>query len=139
MSFELTLTIPEGSGDGGILRDTLPAGLEYVSSTLVRFGDDPNVLNNLIDQVGPLPVGSHAGGVTTFDFGDLTNAFDGVQNDEDEIVIQVVARLTAATAVDATDTLTNTAELEFVDGQPVTQPVTDTADIDVEQRRWPSL
>ncbi|MEL6595697.1 MAG: isopeptide-forming domain-containing fimbrial protein [Pseudomonadota bacterium] len=131
VTYELTLTIPEGSVDGVILRDTLPAGLEYVSSTLVRFGDDPNVLNNLIDEVGPLPVGSHAGGVTTFDFGDLTNTFDGVQNDEDQIVIQVVARLTAAMAVDTTDTLTNTAELEFIDGQNVTQTVTDTADIDV--------
>ncbi|MEL7212135.1 MAG: isopeptide-forming domain-containing fimbrial protein [Pseudomonadota bacterium] len=130
ITYELVATIPEGTVDGVILRDTLPAGMEYVSSTVVRFGDDPNVLNNL-SAAGPIPtMGTHAGGVTTFTFGDLTNLFDGVQNAEDEIVVRVTARVVEA-GVDTSQTLTNTGSLEFVDGQGVAQTVTDTAEIEV--------
>ncbi|WP_299288803.1 isopeptide-forming domain-containing fimbrial protein [uncultured Tateyamaria sp.] len=131
VTYELVIAIPEGTVDGVIVRDTLPTGLEFVSSTLVRFGDDPDVLSNLIDEVGPLPIGTHAGGVTTFDFGDLTNTFDGIQNEEDEIVVRVTARVVDLAGIDTTDTLTNTASLEFVDGQGTTQTVQDTATAEV--------
>ncbi|MBM7069429.1 isopeptide-forming domain-containing fimbrial protein [Actibacterium sp. 188UL27-1] len=130
VTYEIVATIPEGTVDGVILRDTLPEGMEFVSANLVRFGDTGG---NLVDEVGPLPTGTHnaATRVTTFDFGDLTNTFDGVQNSEDEIVVRVTARLTADAGVDTSDTLTNTGAIQFDDGQGNTQIATDTADVEV--------
>lgn len=134
ITYEITVGIPEGNVDDVVLTDTLPAGLEYVSSTIVRIGD----VNNRITgpDIGPGLVepgdsGVNAGQVTTFDFGDMSNAFDGVTDADDEIVVRITARLTADAGVDTSDVLTNTSALSFTDGQSNPQSVTDTADIDV--------
>jgi fimbrial isopeptide formation D2 family protein/uncharacterized repeat protein (TIGR01451 family) len=134
VTYEITVVIPEGETDNVILTDTLPAGLEYVTSEIVRIGAAGDRITG--PDIGPGLVeagdeGVNAGLTTTFDFGDLSNAFDGAIDVDDEIVVRITARLTAAAGVDTSDVLTNSSALTFDDGQGNTQSVVDTADIDV--------
>lgn len=134
VTYEIVVDIPEGDIASVVLSDTLPAGLEYVTSEIVRIGDTGNRITG--PGIGPGLVeagdeGVNAGQTTTFTFGDLSNAFDGIANSEDEIVVRITARLTADAGVDTSDVLTNTSTLSFVDGQGAPQSVNDTADIDV--------
>lgn len=133
VTYEIVVVVPEGVTDQVILTDTLPAGLEYVTSEIIRIGD----VNNRITGAGIGPgvlvgagdEGANAGQVTTFTFGDLDNAFDGLIDADDEIVVRITARVTDD--ANTTDTLTNTSALTFEDGAGNPQTVTDTADIEV--------
>ncbi len=129
VTYEITVGIPEGETDMVVLTDTLPAGLEYVESTVVRVGDSNGRITGSLLSASDM--GSNSGQVTTFTFGDLSNAFDGTVDTDDEIVVRITARLTADSGVDTTDTLTNSSALSYQDGQGAAQSIADTADIEV--------
>ncbi len=138
ITYEFVLTIPEGSVADVVLIDTLPAGMEYVSSEVVRIGDvttagangpADNIDGSLLN-VGDAGVNS-GGQDTVFDFGDLTNALDLTADSKDEIVIHMTARLTADAGVDTSDTMTNIGVLSFTDGNGDVTTVQDDASVEV--------
>ncbi|MEM8774333.1 MAG: isopeptide-forming domain-containing fimbrial protein [Pseudomonadota bacterium] len=141
VTYELVLTIPEGSVEDVVVTDTLPDGLEYVSSEVIRIGDvtTPGATGPAENIDGSLlavgDMGVNVGQVTTFTFGDLTNPPDPVmpvQDSRDEIVVQITARLTddPINVSDGVD-LTNTGALSFTDGGGMTQTVEDTETVTV--------
>ena len=130
VTYEFVLTIPDGGIADVVLVDTLPAGMEYVSSTVVSIGSD---LNNFS---GPVPTaGTNGGGLsTTFDFGSFDNTID-VNSDpndvNDQIVVRLTARLTADPLVDTTDSMTNVGVLTFTNGDGGSSSVQDDATVEV--------
>ncbi len=119
ITYDLVLTLPEVDGQLVVLTDTLPAGLEFVSSVVTAVGNEITGVT-----LGDTGLGSVAGQVVTFDFGTVNNSFEtgaadeGVINAEDQITLQVVVRVAdVAAAVDGAQ-LTNDARLnvELPDG-----------------------
>lgn len=110
VTFELVVTIPEGNSTGVTITDNLPTspdGILSVQSSCVKsFGTGAG--SNLTSTVFtpstatlcPNSYGTHNNTDTdayndqvVFDFGDITNTSDGVENDKDKIVLQVVAKV----------------------------------------------
>ena len=149
VTYELVLTIPEGTIDDAVVTDTLPVGLEYVSSEVIRIGNDntPGALggNNVTGTVLAVGAsGTNLGQVTTFDFGDLTNPVDGADDTADEIVVHVTARVIDDPSIstpsagdpvvaDGSEVQTNTGAFSFTDGNGMTQTVSDTETVTVVQ------
>ncbi len=94
VTYEFVLTIPDGAISDVVLVDTLPPGMEYVSSTVVSVGSDLGSFSGPVPTMGT----NGAGQNTTFDFGSFENLVDGNANatdPNDQIVIRLTARLTA--------------------------------------------
>ena len=99
VTFEIVVTLPEGQAIPLVVTDnlpTVPAGvLEVLSSQVTSIG--ANVSTTLL-AVGAPGVASDSNGDlindrVAFDFGSAVNAPDGAANTDDQIVLQVVARL----------------------------------------------
>ncbi len=86
VTWRMTATLAEG-GQRLVLTDPIPAGMEYVSSRVVSLG---NVTGSAL-AVGA--AGTVAGGIVTFDFGDVVNPGDNISNAGDTIVVEVVGRV----------------------------------------------
>lgn len=128
--FDLKIEVPEGSVADLVLTDTLPSGLAYVTSEVVRIGAGPgNPIAGASLSAGD--EGSNVGQVTTFDFGDLTNAFDGVTDAKDEIIVSVTARVVDVAAARDGVALANTARLTQSRGDGTTVSHVDTAEVSV--------
>ncbi len=119
-TYEVRVTLGEGTQQV-LVQDTLPAGLVFVSGTVVSIGAG---ISNTAIGIGAAPVVS--GGLVTFDFGNaVVNAGDNLLDDGDVIVLQIVAR--AAPGVSAAgDTLTNNATFTSDGGA-----LTDAAPVEV--------
>ncbi|RLJ36178.1 putative repeat protein (TIGR01451 family)/fimbrial isopeptide formation D2 family protein [Litoreibacter meonggei] len=130
VTYEFVLTIPDGSIADVVLIDTLPAGMEYVSSTVVSLGSD--ISGSLLSVADS---GANAGGAdTTFDFGPLVNLVDldsSATDVNDQIVVRLTARLTADPLVDTADSMTNVGVLSFTNGNGGTSSVQDDAVVEV--------
>lgn len=124
--FQITATIPEGSGDI-IISDILPTAngtLTFLSAEVIEIGDD-------LLPTSDLPIGATAipvGGVVTFDFGTLVNTPDG-NTDEEQIIIELVGRIDDLPENTDGDTLTNTAQLQY--SLDPSDTITATADVDI--------
>ncbi|MEM9582349.1 MAG: isopeptide-forming domain-containing fimbrial protein [Pseudomonadota bacterium] len=129
VTYEFVLTIPDGGISDVVLVDTLPDGMEYVSSTVVSVGADLNSFS------GPVPtMGTNAGQDTTFNFGSFDNTVDpdtDPSDADDQIVVRLTARLTADPLVDTTDTMTNVGVLSFSNGVGGSFSVQDDASVEV--------
>ena len=99
VTFQIVVTLPEGQAIPLVITDnlpTVPAGaLELLSSQVTSIG--ANISTTLL-VVGAPGVASDSNADliddrVTFDFGSAVNTPDGVSNAEDQIVLQVVARL----------------------------------------------
>jgi fimbrial isopeptide formation D2 family protein/uncharacterized repeat protein (TIGR01451 family) len=110
VTYELRVTLGEGTQQV-VVQDTLPAGLVFVSGTVVSIGAG---ISNAALAVGAAP--SVAGGIVTFDFGNaVVNTGDNQRDAGDVIVLRVTARV--ATLVNsAGDILTNDASLSTDSG-----------------------
>ncbi|MBE2183545.1 MAG: PD40 domain-containing protein, partial [Anaerolineae bacterium] len=97
-TYELRAYLPEGTTDPFRITDNLPDGMIVVSSQVLAVGGnlsglnllavgDPGVTNDINDP------GDGFDDQVVFDFGTVDNAIDGVDNDLDLIVVQVVARM----------------------------------------------
>jgi len=93
VTLRLVATLGEGAQRLS-LGETLPAGLEYVSSRVVSLG---NATGSAL-AAGAAGTFDGAAGRVNFNFGTLTNPGDNVSNAGDQVVVEVVARVAAGTA-----------------------------------------
>ncbi|MCY4333694.1 MAG: isopeptide-forming domain-containing fimbrial protein [Litoreibacter sp.] len=110
VTFQYDIFLPEIDMDSVVITDTLPVGMQYVSFNVVNFG-----VPAMTDIGGnPLtdPTVTVSGQDVTFDFGDVSNAFDGTIGPDDVIVLQVTAVITDDPAAVAGATLTNNVDLD---------------------------
>ena len=110
VTFQYDIYLPEIDMDSVVLTDTLPAGMQYVSFDVVSFGAPP-----LVDtSTAPLtdPDVTVSGQEITFDFGDVSNAFDGTIGPDDVITLEVTAVIVDDPAAVAGATLTNEVDLD---------------------------
>ena len=104
-TYDITLTLPKGTGYNVTLSDLLPSGgageLDLVSATVKSIGADVTG--------SALAVGATANGPGgSFEFGDLTDAVNA-QGAADQIVVEVTARAADVPANKGGEALTNTA------------------------------
>lgn len=126
ITYRLTTIVPEGITPISII-DALPSNdgfVEFVSAS-VSFGG--NVSSALSGSV--VTSDTNGDGIIDgllFDFGDVTNIADGLDNSDDEIVIDIVGRVVDTPANTQGTTLTNTATLDFGLGT-----ITDSVDTEI--------
>ncbi|MBK8034654.1 MAG: isopeptide-forming domain-containing fimbrial protein [Chloroflexi bacterium] len=121
ITYQMTITVPEGTSNTLRLVDTLPstgAGdpgtLAYISSRVVSIG--ANISNSALAVGAP---GAVAGQAITFNFvggTPIANTADGISNAADQIVVEVVARVSNIAANVTGDLLTNRARLTYDGG-----------------------
>ncbi|MBE9041401.1 isopeptide-forming domain-containing fimbrial protein, partial [Oscillatoriales cyanobacterium LEGE 11467] len=88
-TYELTLTIPEGTTAQAVLNDALDAGLAFVEFTSINLnGITSTTVNDLTDLNGSTTVGTDGTGFN-IDLGNLVNAGD--QDGDQSITIQYTA------------------------------------------------
>ncbi len=118
VTFNITVTLPEGDGPVTVT-DKLPAPpdgvLRLLSSQVLSIGGQ---ISGSSLSVGDPGVASDTGSdglddQLVFDFGDLHNEPDGVQDSADQITIEVVARLENDALNQNGDLLTNQATLDY--------------------------
>ncbi len=131
VSYQITVTFPEGVTNDALIVDMLPVDgsnntrLEAVGASVVSLGA------RISTSLTGAPLFSDASGdgvddTVNFDFGSVTNNPDGVTDAGDRIVVQVTARLTdIASNVDA-ELLVNEATFSFDGGA-----ASDTADVEI--------
>lgn len=114
IDYEIVVSFDEGTTSNVVISDSPQnngAGhLQYVGAAIVSIGSQLNP--------GKAGTPTEAGGVVTFDFGNVINAVDGVRDANDTIVLRVTARVVDELINTDGDTLTNTANLSFT-GSPV--------------------
>nr|WP_314073334.1 isopeptide-forming domain-containing fimbrial protein [uncultured Roseococcus sp.] len=122
VTYHVTVTFPEGKAGNVRLEDLLPAGsdglLGYVSARIISVGGNLSGGAGLaVGQTGTLADrdGDGVWDTITFDFGDVTNAWDNVVNANDRVVIEIVARVLDVAANKSGEVLTNNATLSIDD------------------------
>ncbi len=119
VTFQITFTLPEGS-DTLSLVDQLPTNppgvLSLVSAQVVSVGANVAGIS-----VGDLPAVADGNGdgfddLATWNFGTVTNTPDNVADTDDQVVVEVVARLEDIPQNRRRDVLTNTATLSWAAG-----------------------
>ncbi len=131
VTFHITVTLPEGDGPVTVtdLLPSPPGGvLNLISSQVLAVGGQ---ISGSALSVGDPGVASDTGSdglddQIVFNFGTLHNAPDGVSNSDDQLVMEVVARLENLAANQNGDTLTNQVTLDYGTGSQ-----TDSADVEV--------
>lgn len=97
VTYELTLVFPEVVVPNVVVVDTLPAGaggyLEAVGASVTALGSQISTTLPGTPVFTDAQLGDGIDDTVTLSFGDITNAPDGLDNDGDRIVIQVVARV----------------------------------------------
>lgn len=119
VTFEVTITLPEGIADPLLVTDDLPivpAGtLELLSSQIVSIGS--NVSTTILNAGDSGTPGDRNTDTiddqVIFDFGVATNTPDGVSNADDQIVLQIVARVANIAGNQDNDQLVNLAQVDY--------------------------
>jgi uncharacterized repeat protein (TIGR01451 family)/fimbrial isopeptide formation D2 family protein len=113
-SYQLRLTMNEGTIDGVKVTDDLPVGMK-LGSVSITYGNGTNftTTQNIQPSIG-------ATGTITWDFGNVTNQSNGVATD-DTIVIEYTAIVWNNSGIKSGDTLTNSAHLLYTDGTGLKQ------------------
>lgn len=122
-TYELVLTLPEIEMGQVLLTDAMPAGMEFVSFEVTEVG---------AGIIAGSPTFTQAGQLLKFDFGSVTNPFDGSIGDDDRIIIEVVAVVADVFPANDGEILTNTGSLTVTPegGTPLdTQTATATVEI----------
>lgn len=136
-SYQLTLTLGEGTTESVTVSDVLPAGLVFDSLVSITPASGAGDFTyTMVSQPTP-----GASGTLVWDFGDVVNAPSGDATPTDALVIEYIARViendASTIAQAASATLTNTATLAYLDGagNPVVDParLEDTAGLTVLQ------
>ncbi len=132
ITYELTIVVPEGTVLNAIVTDLMPAlptgagFIEAIGASVSAVGanistslpgtpvlDDFQAADGLDDRV-------------IFDFGTITNIPDGVSDEKDRIVMQVVGRVADVADNANGDLLVNNASFDFTGGS-----LADDADVEV--------
>ena len=122
VTFEIVVTLPEGTAVPLIITDNLPtvppqAGiLRAISASLVSVGANLSAVP-AFPAPGPFGTISDSDADTVedqvvFDFGDVTNTPDGVSDAGDQITVRVVARVENTAANQNSDQLTNDVTID---------------------------
>ncbi|MEM6705195.1 MAG: IPTL-CTERM sorting domain-containing protein [Acidobacteriota bacterium] len=132
VTYRLTVTVPEGTSNQILIRDSLPASaqavLEYVSASVFDVGMNLTAtIPNPTPVVQDLNLGDGRNDTVELDFGTVTNAGDMAVTNEDRIFVDVVARVVDVPANAGGDTATNTGLVQFGAGLNAT----DTAVVDL--------
>ena len=120
VTFWLTTTLPEGSMPITIT-DNLPltpGKLSVVSSRVVAIGSNISGSNLAVGSAGTVS-DSNSDGLddqVECDFGTLTNAPDGVVDDNDRIIVEIVALVNDVADNSGGDSLTNNAQVDYGTG-----------------------
>ena len=127
-TYDLVVTLPDGTTPDLVVEDDIPVGLEVLSYNLITTsGAGGSRLAADFDGTLPAPivtmVGS-SGGDITFDFGD-TSVVAEYPNDPDNnsFQIQIEVRMLNVIGNQHGDTLTNSAEVQYSSGSAVTNTV----------------
>ncbi len=104
VTYRLTATLDEGT-QRLQLADALPAGLTYVSASVVSLGG-----GNITASLTGAPVFNGGTNSVSFDFGTVVNPGDNLENAGDQVVVEITARVNG-TALPAGTTLTDTGTL----------------------------
>lgn len=134
VTYDLLVTLPEGTTLDLFLTDNLPPGLEYVSYEIITAAALSNGLLTE-DYGGTLPTPmvnspSGSGADLELDFGNTVTAADN-DVDNNSFVVRVTARVLNIVANQDGITLTNTGELEYTDPDTSTTTLT-TGSVDIE-------
>ncbi len=127
VEFRITTLLAEGTTEDVVLSDTLPQStsewLEFVGGRLISLGR-----NITASPAVPLIVGD----TISVNYGTVVNQADGIADDGDQIVYQLLARVTDRPANQDGDVITNTATIEYqlVAGGPV-ERLDSSVDMDV--------
>ena len=131
VTYEITVTVPEGITQSAVVTDSVQADangvLEVIGATVVSIGGNLTTTQAGTPTFADNMLGDGLDDTVSFDFGDITNTADGVTNDDDRIVLEVTARVVDLAANADADELVNSASLTYATGPAVD----DTADIDV--------
>ncbi len=121
VTYRITATLPEGTIPQVVITDSLPANatgvLQVVSATPVSVGGSLAVTNDPPDiTTSDLNLGDGIEDTVVFDYGPTVNNPDGVEDDGDRIVVEIVARVVDVPANADGHVLTNTALLQYGSG-----------------------
>lgn len=131
VTYQITVTFPEGVTNDALIVDMLPvdgannARLEAIGGSVVSLG------GQISTSMPGTPLFSDASGdgvddTVSFDFGTVTNVPDGVTDAGDRVVVQVVARVTDIPANSDADVLVNESTFSFDGGS-----TSDTAEVEI--------
>lgn len=126
--FGLLVTLPEGTTEDVVVTDTLPAGLEYVSSSVETTTAGSSLLTENFNGTLPVPTLTTVtgpGGSMEYDFGTVVVTGDN-DGDNNQFVIIVTARLTNIMSNQAGASMDNNARLDY------TLPVTGASFINAD-------
>ncbi|MGR3484766.1 MAG: isopeptide-forming domain-containing fimbrial protein, partial [Paracoccaceae bacterium] len=138
VTYTLTITIPEGSGDLTLV-DSLPAGMEAISAEVLTLGTGGNVTTDNLaaddTQTDASLIIAPDGSSVTFDFGTVVVAGSNDAAAADEtITVSVTARVRHDAGNVDTTVLENTATLSIADpvtGDPLQPDQTATESVTV--------
>ncbi len=135
VTYELRLTLEEGTWEGVVITDTLPSSnagtLEFVSAQISSNTAGMTIGGVLVENVPMFQLLERTDNVLTFDFGDILNPGNVDDNDADDtdtLILQVRARVSNVDANQDGVTATNSATVTTEEG---TTPITDIAVIDI--------
>jgi uncharacterized repeat protein (TIGR01451 family)/fimbrial isopeptide formation D2 family protein len=126
VTYELTLVFPEGVTGNAVLVDSLPDVMEAIGAVVTATG------NNVSTTLPGTPVFEdlqNSDGIddtVTFDFGDVTNTPDGIDDANDRLTVQIVARIVDVPANVGGNVLVNNAQFTHDGGS-----LSDDADIEI--------
>ena len=136
VTYELTVLLPEVLERNAVLVDTLPASaagvLEVIGASVVSVGSQISTTLPGTPVLSDQALSDGLNDTVTIEFGDVSNVPDGLENEGDRIVVEVVARVVdlpqnvdgvvltnSATFSSDVTTLSDTVDVEIV------EPVTD--------------
>ncbi len=124
ITYLITITLPEGTINNAVLTDLTPAGnpgtLEILSARIITIGANlTNTAGLIVGSTATPTDGPDVGTVpdsATFNFGNIINTADNVANANDQITIEVRARVVNDAVTAAGDVLTNRANFSYTGG-----------------------
>lgn len=137
VTFHITLTLQEGTTENVVISDILPATnpgqLEILTAEVFAIGANITGSTLSVGDAGVLADNAHTDGLNdtaTFNFGDLVNSGDNLNTADDQVVVEIVARVnndgtTQAGLSSAPVELTNTGQVQYEDASGVTQTITE--------------
>ncbi len=127
ITYHITVTLPEGVTNSVVITDLAQANglgvLEIVSAQILPLGGNISTTNSSVTLQNNS--GADALNDTVIvDLGDVTNLFDNITNTDDQVLVEVVARVANDPRNAAGDSLVNSASLAYAAGSDVTDTLT---------------
>ena len=126
-SYDIRVSLPEGSAQSLQIIDTLPAGLSYTSFELVPLAANSNgvLTNDFAGTLNPTPTVSNVGNIYTFDFGNtVTNGDNDAANNS--FVLRITTKVQNVVGNVRGTTLTNNASVRYTNATTGVQTIADS-------------